>query len=99
MPQNQMKKLDRGYYDYCSNGPLLAVAWKDRQMVYFVSTAHVATKISGTVTVFRHGPSGEKLEIPCPPLLDDYVKYMRGVDRGDQLITLYNGGRHSKKWW
>ena len=36
---------------------------------------------------------------PCPPLLDDYVKYMRGVDRGDQLITLYNGGRRSKKWW
>lgn len=45
-------------------------------MVYFVSTAHVATKSGGTVTVFRHGPSGEKLEIPCPPLLDDYVKYM-----------------------
>lgn len=40
VPQNQVKKLDGGYYDYCSNGPLLAVAWKDRQMVYFVSTAH-----------------------------------------------------------
>ena len=49
---------------------------------YFVSTAHVATKSSGTVTIFRHRPSGEKLEIP---LLDDYVKYMRGVDRGDSV--------------
>ena len=96
VPPKQVKKLDRGYYDYRSNGPLLAVAWKDRQMVYFVSTAHVATKSSDTVTTFRHGPSGEKLEIPCPPLLDDYVKYMRGVDRGDQLITLYNGGCCSK---
>ena len=39
----------------------------------------------GTVTAFQCEPSGEKP-------LDDYVKYMRGVDRGDQLITLYNGG-------
>ena len=68
-----MKNLDRGYFDYRSNGPLLAVAWKYHQMVYFVSTAHVATKSSGTVTKFRRGPSGEKLETPCPPLFDDYV--------------------------
>lgn len=73
MPQNQVKKLDRGYYDHRSNGPLLAVAWKDHQMVYFVSTAHVATNSNGTVTVFRHRPFGVKLEIPCPSLLDDYI--------------------------
>ena len=75
MPQNRMKKLDCGYYDHHSNGSLLAVAWKDRQMVYFaiVSTAHVATNSNGTVIVFRHRPFGVKLEIPCPPLLDDYT--------------------------
>jgi hypothetical protein len=42
VPQKEVNKRDRGYYDYRANGPLLAVAWKDRKMVYFVSTAHVA---------------------------------------------------------
>ena len=64
VPPKQVKSLDCGYYDYRSNGPLLAVAWKDHQMVYFVSAAHVATIGSGTVTTFQCGPSGEKLEIP-----------------------------------
>ena len=31
-------KTDRGYYDYLSNGPLLAAAWFDRR---YVSTLHV----------------------------------------------------------
>ena len=35
----------------------------------------------------------------CPPCLPDYQAYMRGVDRGDQLVGYYNLGRRSKKWW
>ena len=31
-------------------------------------------------------------EITCPPVLPDYQAYMRGVDRGDQLIGYYNIG-------
>ena len=37
--------------------------------------------------------------VTCPPLMPDYQAYMRGVDRGDQLIGYYNIGRRSKKWW
>ncbi len=37
--------------------------------------------------------------VKCPPLLLDYQQFMRGVDRGDQMICLYNIGRRSKKWW
>ena len=32
-------------------------------------------------------------------VLPDYQKYMRGVDKGNQMIGLYNVGRRSKKWW
>ncbi len=35
----------------------------------------------------------------CPPCLPDYHKYMRGVDRADQLMAYYNVGRRSVKWW
>ena len=29
----------------------------------------------------------------------DYQQYIRGVDRGDQLVGYYNIDRRSKKWW
>ena len=90
------QKENRGFYDYRSNGPLLAAAWYDRRYVYFVSTLHIGE--SRGVTVRRKNPDGSTIDVPCPPLLPDYQQYMRGVDRGDQLIGCYNIGRRSKKW-
>ncbi|XP_065891659.1 piggyBac transposable element-derived protein 4-like [Dysidea avara] len=55
-------------------------------------------ELPGT-TVRRRNPDGTATNVPCPPLLPDYQQYMRGVDRGDQLIGCYNIGRRSKKWW
>ena len=91
------KKEDRGFYDYRANGPLLAAVWYDRRFVYFVSTLHVGE--SRGITVKRKNPDGSSSDVPCPPLLPDYQQYMRGVDRGDQMIGCYNIGRRSKKWW
>ena len=51
------------------------------------------------MTVRRKNPDGSTIDVPCPPLLPNYQQYMRGVDRGDQLIGCYNIGRRSKKWW
>jgi len=39
------------------------------------------------------------VELPDPPLLPDYQQYMRGINRGDQLVGFYNVGRRSRKWW
>ena len=89
-------KPDRGYYDYLSNGPLLAAAWFDRY-VYFLSTLHVGPSQGDTVR--RQNLDGTSTDVPCPPLLPDYQQYMHGVDKGDQLIGYYNIGWRSKKWW
>jgi len=91
------QRQERGYYDYLSHGPLLAATWYDRRYVHFLSTMHVA-EFPG-ITVRRRNPDGSATNVPCPPLLPDYQQYMRGVDRGDQLIGCYNIGRRSKKWW
>lgn len=90
---------ERGFYDYRSKGPLLAVVWFDRRYINFLSTLHVAEASAGPTTVLRHQQDGSRVAVECPPLLPDYQQYMRGVDRGDQLIGLYNVGRRSKKWW
>ena len=99
-PELVHKRKDeaRGFYDYRSNGPLLAAVWFDRRFIYFLSTMHSAES-STPVTVKRTNQDGSRNDVPCPPLLPDYQQYMRGVDRGDQLIGCYNVGRRSKKWW
>lgn len=93
-------KDNRGHYDYKSNGPLLACTWVDKRSIYFLSAMHPAEPPLGTTpSVKRRKVDGTQEDIACPPLLPDYQKYMRGVDRGDQLLSYYNIGRRSKKWW
>ena len=58
---------------------------------------HIA-EASG-VTVKRRKFDGTQDDIPCTPLLPDYQAYMRGMDHGNLLISCYNAGRRSKKWW
>ena len=88
-------KVSRGYIDYRSNGPLLAVAWYDRRNVYFLSTMHRA-ELDIDVTVKCKNPDGTRTDVTCQPLLLDYQEYMRGVDQGDQLVIYYNLSRRSK---
>ena len=90
---------ERGWYDYRASPPLLACAWKDKKIINFLTTMHKAT---GPARVLRTVVSDGQVTrepVTCPPLLPDYQTFMRGVDRGDQLIGYYNIGRHSKKWW
>ena len=93
--------VERGYYDYRCSPPLLACVWKDKRIINFLSTMHEAEAATPT-TILRTTVQGQEVtgeEVTCPPLLPDYQAYMRGVDRGDQLIGYYNIGRRSKKWW
>jgi hypothetical protein len=93
-------ETNRSRSKYRSNGPVLAVSWVDKKCIYFVSTLHVAEVPDGMCcAVKRRGKDGTSGNFQCPPLLPDYIKHMRGVDRGDQLISYYNIGRRSRKWW
>ncbi len=92
------KNVEMGYLDYRSNGPILATVWKDKRVIHFLTTIHMA-RCSFPVTVKRRKKDGTQKEVESPPCLPDYQKYMRGVDRGDQLMGYYNVGRRSKKWW
>ena len=95
---NSQRNVQRGFYDYRSNGPLLAAVWFYKRYVHFLSTMHCAE--SSTLTMIgRLNQDGSVTGISCPPLLPDYQQNMRGIDQGDQLIGFYNVGRRSKKWW
>ena len=77
--------------DHRCSPPLVACVWKDKRIIKFLPASIPRTTVSaGAVT---------REKVACPLLLPDYQAFMRGVDRGDQLIQYYNMGRRSKKWW
>jgi lauroyl/myristoyl acyltransferase len=62
-----------------------------------LSTAHAPLNEDGSIPTCQRKDGRKKVDVPCPPLLPDYVTNMRGVDRGDQMIALYNSRRKSVK--
>lgn len=92
------RNVPHGFYDYHSNGPVLAAVWFDKRFIYFLSTLHCAESSSPTLVV-RRNQDGSVTTVECSPLLPDYQQYKRGVDRGNQLNGFYNVARRSRKWW
>ena len=45
------------------------------------------------------GESWREIMVRRPLVVDEYNIYMRGVDKGDQLINLYNVLIKSLRWW
>ena len=77
---------ERGWY--YSSPPLLAYAWKDKK-TNFLFIMQEAT-----------GPTRVLKTFVCEgQVTREAVTFMRGVDRGDQLIGYYNISRRSEKWW
>ena len=94
------RRAERGYYRHLSRGPMTAGIWFDRRYVNFLFTASTPAVQPGEAQPTTERRDGaRKVDILCPPYLSDYVSYMRGVDRGDQLIALYGVGRKSRKPW
>ena len=63
-PELVYKRKDeaRGFYDYRSNGPLLAAVWFNRRFIYFLSTKKaVHQSLSG-----RMNQDGSRNDVPCP---------------------------------
>ena len=67
MINSKHDKPDRGYYNYLSNGPLLAAAWFDQWYLYFLSTMYVGTSQGDTVK--KQNPNATSANVICPLLL------------------------------
>ena len=66
-----------------------------------MSTLHTAEVLPGTQPPSVEAQTGWYPSRYCmsTTLLQNYREFMRGVDKGDQLQTYYNAGKHSRKWW
>ena len=95
----EVRRLPRGSSDWrqCEDSSMLATAWKDKRMVYYLSTAH-APHEEEPQSVTRRQRDGTEVELPCPPTVAAYAQYMNRVDKLDQM-TRQNKSKKCMKWY
>jgi hypothetical protein len=89
-------QLEDNEYAYRQRGELGALVWKDRRLVYLLTTH---TSPQATTAVKRRSENGDTIERSVPTAVVEYNQHKSGVDTVDQLHSYYSIGRRSKKWW
>jgi hypothetical protein len=98
LPEEFQKQQDMaaGESKFWQSGNFVATLWQDKKLVRFLSTC---CEPEGDDTVTRRRRTEDSNELPCPPVVKLYSKYMGGVDRSDRMVRTYSVSRASKKWW
>ena len=88
------KKLSKGEITTYSDLPITGIKWMDKRPVSLLSTIH-----DDSVTRRSRFSSRGIEMVQKPVMIQEYNKYMGGVDKADQLVTYYGFPHTSKKWW
>ena len=56
---SEATKLERGFYDYRSSGPLPVCVWKDKKAIHFLTTKHCAVADASVTRTSRDGSQQE----------------------------------------
>lgn len=111
LEQNTQLEWDKLYGCLSEDGKVLEYAWKDQNVVLFMTTvsngrrqvvrelsrsAKTATNARTSRAVF--GSSAVK-ELSIPKLIDMYNRFMSGVDQADQLRSYYSTQPTPNKNW
>lgn len=99
LDNTSMKKKERGCYDYrmSQNKNILICKWHDNSVVCLASNACSVEPIH---RVTRYSQKEKKrISVSQPHIVHEYNKYMGGVDRCDQNISLYRISIRGKKWY
>ena len=105
----RLSKTKRGTFYTRQNNAFTSVVWKDSAIMQLLSSAHQGYRTKptantpGDVVTRQVKADGERVRTPtsvnAPRQAVDYVKYMGGVDRADQLRSYYSCSRKSQQWW
>jgi hypothetical protein len=91
MPKDLVNiKLKKGEVATQSSRGLLALKWKDKKDVYFLSSKHKNANMTDTGKKQRKKKGGEQEEnVIKPKCILEYNKGMGGVDRHDQVLASF----------
>ena len=84
--------LEQGDFVFRQCDNIVVTAWKDKRLVYVMSTNVNATD---TITVKRN----KDKQIPQPKNIAMYNKFMGGVDKADQYRSYYSLRMKSRKFY
>lgn len=87
----------RGSSVHRQKGPLLSLVWRDKRVVYVLSTAQGAEEEQVLRTVKVDGRWCRQA-FPCPQPIRAYTDHMCGVDLADQYCQYYSFQRKTQKW-
>lgn len=91
------KEFKKGDIDsYGSNTGVAVWKWKDNRCIHLASNFHDPNE---TTFVNRRDKQGTISQVACPTVLKEYNTYMNSVDKFDQIKSVYEINRKSKKWW
>ena len=76
---------------------MLALKWMDKRPVSMLTTIHDDTMT--TKVRLTHRAEGGQEEIRKPVVIEEYNRFMGGVDRSDQLLSYYGFAHRTVKWW
>lgn len=99
VPTNiKTKKLEKGeVIAETGENDMVFLKWKDKRDVALLTTVHDSSSVNVSRRS-RSAPGGSE-EVSKPHAIDQYNKYMGGVDKLDQLVSYYSFSRRSVKWW
>ena len=90
-------KLSKGDLLTCVSGGMRFLKWKDKREVTILTTIHDDSLISKRRRT-RSVPGGFE-DISKPQAVEQYNRYMGGVDKMDQYLSYYGFTRRTCKWW
>ena len=76
---------------------MVALKWADKRQVPMLLTVHDDTMI--TKARRTRQAEGGREEVRKPVMVEEYNKYMGGVDKSDQLLSYYGFSHRTVKWW
>ena len=94
----ELKKQGRGAFDSkLSNDGVQIVKWVDNKIVHMASTFVGALPLG--VAQRYDKKSHDKVQVPCPRVIQFYNKNMGGVDLNDMMVENYRLPVRSKRWY
>ena len=98
--KNRSTPRGKGYYIQERGSRLVYTCWNDNQVVCCMSTAFPGHSNS-TIQRKCKSPAGtfEIKDVTIPIMVEQYNRYMGGVDKSDQLLQYHSSLRRATRYW
>ena len=89
---HEVKRQPRGTFAWRANDSLLSMLWKDRKSILFLLSIHQPEQGEPAKRKVKRVNIYQETDFLCPKLVNDYNKYMGGVDYNDRMTRSKRNG-------